>query len=160
MASLEVNADRAVRSDRNLVVVADLVRERRSFAQRACFLPKPVPSHAEMILAISFKRDAAKTLAERVKKDAEMTRTRFHSMTYDAFAKGLVDRFRSVLEEYRPSADYEVVTNHRHLETEEMVVTSQLKSTGTIARTIVEDQARNRCRLGERHGRSPHSYHC
>jgi DNA helicase-2/ATP-dependent DNA helicase PcrA len=153
--TLEVNADRAVRSDRNLVVVAGPgAGKTELLAQRACFLLEtgacPTP---RMILAISFKRDAAKTLAERVKKRCgDDLATRFHSMTYDAFAKGLVDRFRSAIpEEYRPSADYEVVTNHRHLETEvdELDITVE-EHRHVIARTIVEDLCKKPLPLGEK----------
>ena len=81
-------------------------------AQRACYLLQtdlcPSPRR---ILAISFKRDAARNLSDRVAKrcEPELAR-RFDSMTFDAFAKNLVDRFgRALPERWRPSDDYKVV---------------------------------------------------
>jgi len=94
--SLEPNAEEAVRSDHNCLVVAGPgAGKTELLAQRACYLletglcPEP-----RMILAISFKRDAAKNLADRVERRCgkELAR-RFCSLTYDAFAKSLVDRF-------------------------------------------------------------------
>jgi DNA helicase II / ATP-dependent DNA helicase PcrA len=80
-------------------------------AQRACFLLQtrtcPTPRR---ILAISFKRDAARTLQERVKRRAGEFAVRFDSLTFDAFAKSLLDRFRICLpEELRPPAEYRIV---------------------------------------------------
>lgn len=108
--SLEPNAEEAVRSDHNCLVVAGPgAGKTELLAQRACYLletglcPEP-----RMILAISFKRDAAKNLADRVERRCgkELAR-RFCSLTYDAFAKSLVDRFMLGLpEDYRPSRDY------------------------------------------------------
>jgi superfamily I DNA/RNA helicase len=49
----------------------------------------------QRILAISFKTDAAKNLAQRVKTRCPDHAHRLTSMTFDAFAKGLVDRFRA-----------------------------------------------------------------
>lgn len=79
-------------------------------AQRACFLLQtrtcPTPRR---ILAISFKRDAARTLQERVKLRAGDLAARFDSLTFDGFAKGLLDRFRICLpEELRPPAEYRI----------------------------------------------------
>lgn len=81
-------------------------------AQRACFLLQtrtcPTPRR---ILAISFKRDAARTLQERVKQRAGELAARFDSLTFDAFAKGLLDRFRACLpDDMRPPAEYRIVT--------------------------------------------------
>jgi len=115
--SLEPNAEKAVRSDYNCLVVAGPgAGKTELLAQRACYLletglcPEP-----RMILAISFKRDAAKNLADRVERRCgkELAR-RFCSLTYDAFAKNLVDRFRLGLPEgYRPSLDYVILTRPR-----------------------------------------------
>ena len=60
------------------------------------------------ILAISFKKDAAKNLKERVEQRCgKETACRFDSMTYDAFAKNLLDHFRLALpQELRPKQDY------------------------------------------------------
>lgn len=80
-------------------------------AQRACYLLQtgacPPPKR---ILAISFKRDAARTLRERVAQRAGEHTDRFESYTFDAFAKGLLDRFLVCLPEHlRPRADYKIV---------------------------------------------------
>jgi len=73
-----------------------------------CLTPK-------RILAISFKKDAARNLAERVAKrcPAEQAR-RFNSMTFDAFTKGLWDRFRSALPSpYNSPRAYKIVVPGR-----------------------------------------------
>lgn len=69
------------------------------------FCPEP-----KRILAISFKRDAARNLAARVRQrcPADQAR-RFHSMTFDAFTKHMLDRFRlAIPPAYRPPADYSI----------------------------------------------------
>lgn len=81
-------------------------------AQRACFLLQtrtcPTP---QRILAISFKRDPARTPHDRVKQRAGELAARFDSLTFDAFAKGLLDRFRVCLpEDVRPPTEYRIVT--------------------------------------------------
>ena len=67
-------------------------------AQRAAYLLqtglRPPPRR---ILAISFKRDAAANLGRRVRTRLPEHAGRFVSMTFDAFTKSLVDRFRSTL---------------------------------------------------------------
>jgi superfamily I DNA/RNA helicase len=67
------------------------------------------------ILAISFKRDAARNLAERVGKRCPPEQARrFKSYTFDAFAKGLVDRFRAAIPDpYRPPKDYRTIMPRR-----------------------------------------------
>jgi superfamily I DNA/RNA helicase len=80
-------------------------------AQKATYLLQtglcPAPKR---ILAISFKRDAAQTLGDRVRtRCPEQQARRFVSSTFDAFTKGLVDQFRMALPEpFRPPADYEI----------------------------------------------------
>ena len=110
--TLEPAAEEAVRASSNTVVVAGPgAGKTELLAQRACYLLQtglcPVPKR---ILAISFKRDAARNLADRVAKRShpELAR-RFDSMTFDAFAKGLLDRFgRGLPEHWRPSDDYDI----------------------------------------------------
>lgn len=60
------------------------------------------------ILAISFKTDAAQNLKERVEKRCGTDiKGRFVSMTYDAFAKNILDHFLYALpDELRPATDY------------------------------------------------------
>lgn len=80
-------------------------------AQRAAFLLQTNTCTApKKILAISFKRDAAKNLKERVaKRVGPELSERFDSYTFDAFAKGILDRFREGLPLWiKPSRDYEV----------------------------------------------------
>ncbi|MEV8339771.1 ATP-dependent helicase [Leucobacter sp. NPDC077196] len=63
-------------------------------AQRATYLLQtglcPAP---QKILAISYKRESAANLAKRVAARVPEAAHRFESMTFDAFTKGLVDRF-------------------------------------------------------------------
>src|SRR4029079_4639806 len=62
------------------------------------------------ILAISFKRDAAANLRDRVAKRSPERAQRFESYTVDSFAKRLVDRFYPALPvDWRPKAGYQVM---------------------------------------------------
>ena len=62
------------------------------------------------ILAISLKRDAARNLDDRVaKRCAVDAARRFTSLTFDAFCKGLVDRFLTAIPpSWRPDPHYSV----------------------------------------------------
>jgi superfamily I DNA/RNA helicase len=108
--SLEPAAENVVRSRNNTIVIAGPgAGKTELLAQRACYLLEtgecPAPKR---ILAISFKRDAAKNLDDRVEKRCGSLASRFDSLTLDGFGKGLVDRFRAGLpEEWRPAAAYE-----------------------------------------------------
>lgn len=114
VGALEPTAERVVRSIRNTLVVAGPgAGKTELLAQRACYLLEtglcPAPRR---ILAISFKRDAAKNLGDRVKMRCGGSARRFDSYTLDAFAKGIVDRFRLALpDEWRPGAGYEVAVH-------------------------------------------------
>lgn len=67
-------------------------------AQRASFLLETGECRPpQQILAISFKKDAARNLRERLKDRVPEQVDRFASMTFDAFTKSLVDRFRTLL---------------------------------------------------------------
>ena len=112
--SLEPAAQEVVRecNENRLVVAGPGAGKTELLAQRACFLLQtgicPAPRR---ILAISFKRDAAKNLSERVRRRCGDLAHRFDSFTLDAFAKGLVDRFRlAIPAEWRPGVGYEVLT--------------------------------------------------
>jgi len=80
-------------------------------AQKATYLlqtglcPRP-----KRILAISFKRDAARNLADRVASRCPPQQARrFDSVTFDAFTKSFIDRFRAAIPEpYTPSPDYRI----------------------------------------------------
>jgi superfamily I DNA/RNA helicase len=112
--SLEANALKVVRAGINQSVIAGPgAGKTELLAQRAAFLLQteaaPTPRR---ILAISFKRDAASNLAARVRKRCHSSHaSRFDSMTFDAFAKGLLDRFGQALPEFwRPRPGYEITT--------------------------------------------------
>ena len=110
---LEPNAMCVVRSAQNRSVIAGPgAGKTELLAQRAAYLLQtglsPTPRR---ILAISFKRDAALNLGARVRKRCHRQHAgRFDSMTFDAFAKGLLDRFGQVLpKRWRPTPDYELM---------------------------------------------------
>ncbi|MFC5423160.1 UvrD-helicase domain-containing protein [Bosea eneae] len=115
--ALEANAMLVAKSDDNRSVIAgpgagktELLAQRAAFLLQTGSAPSP-----QRILAISYKRDAATNLAARVRQRCHRTHAaRFDSMTFDAFAKGLVDRFGQVLpERWRPRPDYEIMwTNY------------------------------------------------
>jgi DNA helicase-2/ATP-dependent DNA helicase PcrA len=119
--SLEPAADEVVRElNRNLIVVAGPgAGKTELLAQRACFLLQTGICRAHRrILAVSFKRDAAKNLYERVHNRCGDLAHRLDSFTLDAFAKGLVDRFRPAIPtEWRPSIGYEVMTRQLNVNT-------------------------------------------
>src|SRR5437870_1807083 len=114
VADLEPRAWEALRqTERSVLVTAGAGAGKTEFlAQKATYLLQtglcPAPKR---ILAISFKRDAARNLAERVAQRCPPEQARrFNPYTFAAFAKGFVDRFRSAIPEpYRPPADYRIV---------------------------------------------------
>ena len=115
---LEINAFDVVRSTDNRSVVAGPgAGKTELLAQRAAYLLQTGASPApQRILAISFKRDAATNLAARVRQRCHQDHAgRFDSLTFDAFAKGLLDRFGQVLpERWRPRPDYEIMQKKVH----------------------------------------------
>ena len=110
---LEPNAMAGVRSTDNRSVIAGPgAGKTELLAQRAAYLLQTGTTPApRRILAISFKRDAATNLAARVRKRCHPSHAgRFDSLTFDAFAKGLVDRFGQALpDRWRPRPDYEIM---------------------------------------------------
>ncbi|CCL23645.1 ATP-dependent helicase [Clostridioides difficile] len=112
---LEVEAMNTVINDKNTLVVAGPgAGKTELLAQRACFLLETnTCKYPKKILAISFKKDAADNLKERVElRCGKELALRFESKTYDAFAKEIVDRFRNSLDEkYRPLNNYNIATN-------------------------------------------------
>lgn len=118
VADLEPRAWQALRqTERSVLVTAGAGAGKTEFlAQKAAYILQTGLCQApKRILAISFKRDAARNLAERVAKrcPAEQAR-RFNSYTFDAFAKSLVDRFRAAIPDpYRPPAGYRIVFPRR-----------------------------------------------
>jgi superfamily I DNA/RNA helicase len=108
---LEPAAWEALRDTGNVAVVAGPGAGKTEFlAQRAAYLLQtgicPWPQH---ILAISFKRDAAANLGRRVAARVPEHAGRFASMTFDAFTKGLVDRFaRALPPDWRMTDGYDI----------------------------------------------------
>src|SRR4051794_13557841 len=97
---LEPNAMLVVRSDNNRSVIAGPgAGKTELLAQRAAYLLQTGGASApQRILAISYKRDAATNLAARVRARCHHSHAaRLDSLTFDAFAKGLVDRFGQAL---------------------------------------------------------------
>lgn len=110
---LEPNALDVVRSaDDRSVIAGPGAGKTELLAQRAAYLLQtgiaPAPRR---ILAICFKRDAARNLGLRVGQRCHRNHaSRMDSLTFDAFAKGLVDRFGQALpERWRPRPDYEIL---------------------------------------------------
>jgi superfamily I DNA/RNA helicase len=118
VVDLEPRAWQALRQNElNVLVTAGAGSGKTEFlAQKATYLLQTSLCRSPMrILAISFKRDAARNLAERVGKRCPPEQARrFNSYTFDAFAKGLVDRFRAAIPDpYRPPKDYRIMMPRR-----------------------------------------------
>ena len=119
--TLEEDANTAVRcSDRHVLVIAGPgAGKTELLAQKAAFLFQTNQCRdPQRILAISFKTDAAENLKERVEErcGAEI-KGRFVSMTYDAFAKSILDHFMYALpESLCPMPDY-LVNDHDTIDT-------------------------------------------
>lgn len=98
---LEPNAERAVReTSGNIVVTAGPgAGKTELLAQRADFLFRTGASpYPKRILAISFKVDAARNLQSRVRlRSGPQYAARFDSFTFHAFAKRLIDNYRTAL---------------------------------------------------------------
>jgi DNA helicase II / ATP-dependent DNA helicase PcrA len=111
--SLEAAAEEAVREPlRNVLLTAgpgagktELLAQRAGYLLQTGLCPAP-----KRILAISFKRDARSNLKERVElRCGKELSSRFDSMTFDGFAKSILDRFRKGLpDNWRPSNDYQI----------------------------------------------------
>ena len=116
--SLEPRAWTALREvDQCILVTAGAGAGKTEFlAQKAAYLLQTgICSAPRRILAISFKRDAARNLAERVsiRCPPEQNR-RFDSMTFDTFTKSMLDRFRKAIPDpWMPPMDYEIDQNGR-----------------------------------------------
>ncbi len=110
---LENNAEIAVKnySDNIIITAGPGAGKTELLAQKASFLLETnMCSSPKKILAISFKVDSAENLKKRVEKRVgkELSK-RFDSMTFDAFSKGMMDRFiKGIDESYRPTKEYEI----------------------------------------------------
>lgn len=120
--SLEPHALNVVRSITNVSVIAGPgAGKTELLAQRAAYLLQTgLSQNPQRILAISFKRDAATNLAERVKRRCHPDHAeRMDSMTFDAFAKSIVDRFGAALpEQWRPNRDYKIFNANERMYSE------------------------------------------
>ncbi|MFE7581051.1 UvrD-helicase domain-containing protein [Streptomyces gardneri] len=108
---LEPAAWAALRDTGSVAVVAGPGAGKTEFlAQRATYLLQTATCPSpRRILAISFKRDAAANLARRVAARVPEHADRFDSMTFDAFTKGLVDRFAPALpQDWRMTDGYDI----------------------------------------------------
>jgi superfamily I DNA/RNA helicase len=112
ITELEPNAVAVVRSTNNRSVIAgpgsgktELLAQRASYLLQCGVSPMP-----QRILAISYKRDAAYNIAQRISARCHPEQAhRLDSLTFDAFAKSLVDRFGQALPKaWRPTPDYEI----------------------------------------------------
>lgn len=83
-------------------------------AQKAAYLLQTgICRNPQRILAISFKRDAASNLEKRVRERCPQHAHRFVSLTFDAFTKGLIDRFRlAIPTPYTPAEAYQLVFHY------------------------------------------------
>jgi superfamily I DNA/RNA helicase len=98
--AMEPAADMAVRARGSALVVAGPgTGKTELLGQRAAFLLQTGGRvHPRRILAISFKRDAASNLRDRVERRCGRTLAgALDSMTFDAFAKQILDRFSAAL---------------------------------------------------------------
>lgn len=110
---LETEAYESVISNKNILVIAGPGSGKTELlAQRASYLLETNNcKNPKNILAISFKKDSSENLKDRVKERCgkELSR-RFVSMTFDAFAKQLLDQFNfSIHEKYRPTTPYSII---------------------------------------------------
>lgn len=118
VAGLEDRAWEALRETENSVLVtAGAGAGKTEFlAQKATYLLQTgICSAPRRILAISFKKDAARNLEDRVSKRCPRDQARrFDSITFDAFTKGLLDRFRPAIPEpFNAPGTYQIVTPFR-----------------------------------------------
>lgn len=116
---LEPAALNAVNDLKNSLVVAGPgAGKTELLAQKACFLLETNSCvNPSKILAISFKKDAALNLKDRIKLRLSKTlESRFISQTFDSFAKSILDRFFYALPEgLRPDSNYEIAENQNEL---------------------------------------------
>ena len=113
IADMESAAWKVLRSQTHMTVIAGPgAGKTELLAQRACYLLQTgLIDPTKRILAISYKRDAAANLKRRVDQRCSARHAaRFDSYTFDAFAKGLLDRLYPALPHiWRPSPDYDIL---------------------------------------------------
>lgn len=116
---LEQAAINAVRCEDNALVDAGPgAGKTELLAQKAGYLfTTSLCKAPRKILAISFKKDSADNLKERiVARYGERYKNRFLSLTYDAFFKSILDRFyRALPEEYSVNSRYAIADSDKLL---------------------------------------------
>ncbi len=123
--SLEHNAELVVKDiSSNIIVTAGPgAGKTELLAQKAAYILQTRSCNKyKKILAISFKKDAAKNLKERVElRCGKLLSKQFESMTFDSFAKSLFDRFKLALpSHWRIIEEYELdfsISNGREMGT-------------------------------------------
>lgn len=114
--TLEKNAFDAIKCEKNTLVIAGPgAGKTELLAQKACYLFETNLCRApQKILAISFKKDSAENLKERVlNRYGEEIKDRFISLTYDAFFKSIVDHFiYSLPVNCRPNINYVIADDN------------------------------------------------
>ena len=127
-------------------------------AQKAAYLLQTgICAAPKRILAISFKRDAARNLEDRVEKRCPPGQAcRFDSVTFDAFTKGFVDRFRAAIPmPFSPPSEYRIdFPNKQQLED----FLSSHGFHGINTSTLARDIARTRLPLGGKEGSALRAY--
>ena len=157
---LEPRAWEALRENtRSVCVTAGAGAGKTEFlAQKATYLLQTgICQVPKRILAISFKRDAARNLSERVEKRCPPEQARrFDSVTFDAFTKSFVDRFRAAIPEpFSPPPDYRI--NFTNLQQLQHFLTSH-GFHGTNATTLEREVARTRLPLDDGAGNALRAY--
>ena len=98
----------------SLVIAGPGAGKTELLAQKACFLLETnYCVNPSKILAISFKKDAAANLKDRINlRLSKSLESRFISQTFDSFAKSILDRFiHSLPKEFKPDPNYEIAEN-------------------------------------------------
>lgn len=134
IASLEPAAMGALREPSNACIIAgpgagktELLAQRAAYLLQTGLCPPPY-----RILAISFKADAATNLERRVASRCSSEQAaRFSSMTFEAFAKGLVDRFRqNIPAAWRPTQRYDIVNDDTRAATKLLALAARTAPNG------------------------------
>lgn len=116
---LEQSAYHTVKSEKNTIVTAGPgAGKTELLAQRACYLLQTNEcSWPQKILAISFKRDAAENIKERVKtRCGESLAERFDSYTFDSFAFFLLNHFHHCLpDDYKINPPIKIIWNENDI---------------------------------------------
>ena len=116
---LEPAALMAVKNlENSLVVAGPGAGKTELLAQKASYLLETNSCvNPSKILAISFKKDAAINLKNRIKlRLPKNLESRFISQTFDSFAKSILDRFLYALpEQFRPNPSYGIAENNNDI---------------------------------------------